>query len=57
MNEQIVDPRWQQLQSRIDKFVGHYLKDSVPAIEHRNTIAGLLPSPLKYNEPGMKKAS
>ena len=57
MDEQILDPRWQQLQSRIDKFVGHHLKDSVPAIEHRNNIVGLLPSPLKYNEQGMKKAS
>ncbi len=57
MNEQTFDPRWQQLQSRIDKFVGHYLKESAPAIEHRNRIAGLLPSPLQYNERGMKKAS
>lgn len=57
MNEQTFDPHWQQLQSRIDKFVGHYLKDTVPAIEHRNVIAGLLPSPLKCNERGLKKAS
>ncbi len=57
MNEQIFDPRWQQLQSRIDKFVGHFLKDSIPAIEYRNNIIGLLPSPMENSDPGIKKAS
>ena len=57
MNEQIFDPRWQQLQSRIDRFAGHFLKDSIPAIEYRNNIVGLLPSPPEYSERGIKKAS
>jgi hypothetical protein len=57
MNEQIFDPRWQQLQSRIDKFVGHFLRDSIPAIEYRSNIVGLLPSPMGNSEQGIKKAS
>lgn len=57
MNQQTFDPRWQQLQSCIDKFVGHLLKENIPAIEYRSNIVGLLPSPVDYSEREMKKAS
>jgi len=57
MNQQSVDLSWQQLQSRIDNFVGRFLKEDFPAIEYRSTIAGLLPSPLEYREPDIEKVS
>jgi len=30
---------------------------SIPAIEYRSSIVGLLPSPMEYSERGIKKAS
>jgi hypothetical protein len=50
MNSNIKDQEWQQLQFRIDKLVGRFLKDDIPAIEYKIRIAGLLQTPLEYNE-------
>lgn len=50
MNQNTSDPEWQQLQSRIDKLFGQFLKDNLPAIEYKTSIAGLLQLPPMYNE-------
>ncbi|MEE9910485.1 MAG: hypothetical protein K4571_02075 [Deltaproteobacteria bacterium] len=57
MNQQTIDQNWQQLQSRIDRFVGHFLKEDLPAIEYRSNIAGLLPSPQGVSEQEINQAS
>jgi hypothetical protein len=50
MNQNTNDQEWQQLQSRIDKLFGQFLKDNLPAIEYKTSIAGLLQLPPMYNE-------
>jgi hypothetical protein len=50
MNPNKKDQEWQQLQSRINNFVGYFLKNDLLAIEHKTRIAGLLQSPPEYNE-------
>ena len=46
-----------ELQFRIDKLVGHYLKEDFPAIEHKTRIAGLLQSPPEYNEQNVEETA
>jgi hypothetical protein len=46
-----------QLQFRIDKLVGNFLKDDFLAIEYKTLIAGLLQSPPKYNEQNVEEIS
>ena len=55
MNQQATEKGWQQLQFRIDKLVGHFLKEEFPAIEHKTRIAGLLQLPPAYNEQNVEK--
>jgi hypothetical protein len=57
MNTITKDQEWQQLQSRINNFVGYFLKNDFLAIEHKTRIAGLLQSPPKYNEQNEEKIS
>ncbi|MEN6467373.1 MAG: hypothetical protein ABFD45_00250 [Smithella sp.] len=57
MNQDTKDQEWQQLQSRINKFVGHFLKNDIPAIEHKTRIAGLLQSPPEYNEQNVEETA
>lgn len=57
MNQQATEQGWQQLQLRIDKLVGHFLKEEFPAIEYKTRIAGLLQSPPEYNEQNVGKMS
>ena len=57
MNPNTKDQEWKESQFRIDKLVGHFLKDDVPAIEHKKLIAGLLQSPPKYNEQNLEEIS
>lgn len=55
MNQQATEKGWQQLQFRIDKLVGHFLKEEFPAIEHKTRITGLLQLPPAYNEQTVEK--
>jgi hypothetical protein len=55
MNPNTKDQEWQELQFRIDKLVGHFLKEDFPAIEYKTRIAGLLQSPPKYNEQNVEE--
>jgi hypothetical protein len=57
MNQNIKDQEWQQMQNRINKFVGHFLKVDIPAIEHKTRIAGLLQPPPEYNEQKIEEAA
>ncbi|KUG22352.1 hypothetical protein ASZ90_007891 [hydrocarbon metagenome] len=57
MNQNIKDREWQQLQHRINKFVGHFLKEDIPAIEYKMRIAGLLQVPPKYSEENAEEKS
>jgi hypothetical protein len=57
MNANTKDQEWQQMQSRINNFVGYFLKNDFLAIEHKTRIAGLLQSPPKYNEQNEEKIS
>ena len=57
MNQNTKDQEWQELQFRIDKLVGHFLKEDFPAIEYKTRIAGLLQSPPKYSEQNVEKIS
>jgi hypothetical protein len=57
MNQKTKDQEWRQMQSRINKFVGHFLKEDIPAIEHKSRIAGLLQSPPEYNEHNMEETA
>ncbi len=57
MNKGITDQEWQKLQFRIDKFVGHFLKEDLPAIEYKTRIAGLLQSPPEYNEQNIEETA
>ncbi|MFZ1036867.1 MAG: hypothetical protein WAN57_06640 [Smithella sp.] len=50
MNPNTMDQEWQHMKSRIDKFVGHFLKEDLLAIEYKMRIAGLLQAPAKYSE-------
>jgi hypothetical protein len=55
MNPNTKDQEWQQLKSRIDKFVGHFLKEDLLAIEYKMRIAGLLQASQKYSQENEKK--
>jgi len=55
MNQNTKDQEWQELQFRIDKLVGHFLKEDFPAIEYKTRIAGLLQSLPKYNEQNVEE--
>ena len=57
MNQDTMDQGWQQLQFRIDKFVGNLLKENFPAIEYKTRIAGLLQLPPEYSEQNAEKIS
>ena len=57
MNQNIKDQEWQQLQHRINKFVGRFLKEDIPAIEYKMRIAGLLQVPPKYSEENAEEKS
>jgi hypothetical protein len=57
MNPNTKDQEWKELQFRIDRLVGHFLKNDVPAIEYKTHIAGLLQSPPKYNEQNVEELS
>jgi hypothetical protein len=57
MNKGITDQEWKKLQFRIDKFVGHFLKEDLPAIEYKTRIAGLLQSPPEYNEQNIEETA
>lgn len=54
MNQDRNEREWQQLQFRINKFVGHFLNEDSPAIEHKTSVSALLPSPPQYNEDNIK---
>jgi len=57
MNPNTKDQEWQQLRSRIEKFVGHFLKEDLLAIECKMRIAGLLQAPPKYSEENAEEKS
>jgi hypothetical protein len=57
MNQNTKDQEWQQMQHRINKFVGHFLKVDIPAIEHKTRIAGLLQPPPEYDEQKIEEAA
>lgn len=57
MNQNTKDQEWQQLQFRIDKLVGHFLKEDFPAIEYKTRIAGLLQSLPEYNKQNVEEIS
>ena len=57
MNQNTKDQEWQKLEFRINKFVGHFLKEDIPAIEHKTRIAGLLQSPSEYNQQKAEEAA
>ncbi|MGB5218347.1 MAG: hypothetical protein WBN66_08610 [Smithella sp.] len=54
MNKGRNEREWQELQSRINKFVGRFLKNDIPAIEHKTSVSALLPSPPQHNEDNVK---
>jgi hypothetical protein len=55
MNPNTKDQEWKALQSRINKLVGHFLKEDFPAIEYKASIAGLLQLPLQYSEQNVEE--
>jgi hypothetical protein len=57
MNPNTKDQEWKELQFRIDKLVGHFLKADIPAIEYKTGIPALLPPPPKYNEQNVEEIS
>ena len=57
MNQDTKDQEWQKLEFRIHKFVGHFLKADIPAIEHKTRIAGLLQSPPEYNDQNIEETA
>lgn len=57
MQQNTKDQEWQQMQNRINKFVGHFLKEDISAIEHKTRIAGLLQPPPEYNEQTAEQAA
>jgi hypothetical protein len=57
MNPNTMDQEWQQMTSRIDKFVGYFLKEDLLAIEYRMRIAGLLQASPKYSQENEKEIS
>jgi len=57
MNPNTKDQEWQRMKSRIDKFVGHFLKEDLLVIEYKMRIAGLLQAPPKYSEKNEEEIS
>lgn len=57
MNPNIKDQEWQQMQHRINMFVGHFLKEDLLAIEYKTLVTGLLQSPSEYNEKNEEEAA
>jgi hypothetical protein len=55
MNPNTKDQEWQQMKSRIDKYVGHFLNEDLLVIEHKMRIAGLLQEPPEYNEQNVEE--
>ncbi|PKN17394.1 MAG: hypothetical protein CVU71_16620 [Deltaproteobacteria bacterium HGW-Deltaproteobacteria-6] len=48
MNQQDSEQEWHQLKGRINNFVGRFLQDDVPAIEHKSNVVALLQAPPEY---------
>ena len=55
MNPNTQDQQWQELQFRIDRLVGHFLKEDFPAIEYKTSITGLLQLPAQYIEQNVEE--
>jgi hypothetical protein len=55
MNPNTKDQEWKKSQYRIDKLVGHFLKEDFPAIEYKTIIASLLQLPSKYSEQNVEE--
>jgi hypothetical protein len=54
MNQGEMDQEWQRLESRIDKFVGKFLRNDFPAIEHKPRNFALLPLPQEHQNEEIK---
>ena len=57
MNQERMDQGWQELQSRIDKLVGQFLQNDVPAIEHKPPYLALLQLPQEHKNEEMENVS
>lgn len=57
MDQERIDQGWKRLESRIDKFVGKYLKNDYPAIEHKPGYLALLQLPPDFKMEEMEKIS
>ncbi len=57
MTQQASDQEWQQLKNHITGLLDRYLKEDIPAIEHKSSVKALLPAPSEYlNRPTMDMA-
>jgi len=57
MNQEKIDQGWQQVESRIDKLFGRYLRNDYPAIEHKPNYLALLQLPKDFKIEEMEKVS
>lgn len=48
MNQENIEQGWQKLESRIDNLFGKYLRNDIPAIEHKPTHLALLQLPPNF---------
>ena len=57
MNQQTSEQEWNQLKLRINGLVDRFLKDDLPAIEHKSNVTALLQAPPEYIIGGKMKGA
>ncbi len=57
MNQENIEKGWQNLESRIDNLFGKYLRNDIPAIEHKPTHLALLQLPPNFKMEELEKLS
>lgn len=57
MNQQTSEQEWNHLKNRINGLLESFLKEDIPAIEHKSHITALLPAPSEYMNRGMMDAA
>jgi hypothetical protein len=58
MNQQKSEQEWNQLRLRINGLFDRFLKEDVPAIEHKSNVTALLQAPMEnMNGREMEKAT
>lgn len=54
MSQKNEEQKWHELEERINKMINHFMKNDVPAIEHKPRHFALLQSPRAHENKAVK---